>query len=153
MICVLLAALLSLPDQHLTEVAAAEHIYWATQAETATLDAPLLLAVAWRETRFDETSVSGRWRYCGVLQTQAHGYKSRCLDQQNLNVGYGLGVLELEEWLHHSHGNLKHALAHHACGNRMRYQRPDGSWCEGLRYAASVMKMADALRAAMVETA
>lgn len=151
----LIAALLALPDQRLTPADATDQVYWAEKvvesmqgsiengpvAFTAQLDAPLLLAVAWRETRLDATRVAGRWAYCGVMQTEAHGDRASCLDQQNLNVGYWLGAQELVYWLGRRHGDLARALASHACGNTITRR------CRA--YAGHVLSMAAALRRAM----
>jgi len=152
MIPSLIAALLALHDTHLNTASAEGNAGAALVAEVPGLDAPLLLAVAWRETRFEASSVAGHWSYCGPLQTQAHGAKADCLAMQDLTVGYRLGAEELSYWLGRSHGNLAKALAHHACGNSVRYQRHDGSWCNGMAYAGGVLRMAAQLRAATIES-
>ena len=120
---------------------ATAHVAAAQAAATPRVSAELLLAVAFVESRYDETATSrveGAKRktghypslaappnlaahaslYCGPLQTYA-GSWTDCLAMRALPAGYHAGVAELETWLRDPRvrGSIVLALAGHGCGN------------------------------------
>ncbi len=117
------------------------HAEAASRAATAHVDAELLLAIAFVESRFDPTATSrvegGKRRtghypstaapahldahaslYCGPLQTFA-GSWAECVALRDLRTAYAAGADELEHWLRDKRvrGELTLALAGHGCGN------------------------------------
>lgn len=112
-----------------------DQILAAIAAETPTLPAELLLAVAAVESNYDPTWVSrvedgarkiGRWRSdlpvgegprcCGVMQTRAGRRWKTCLAQRGVTLGYQTGATELASWLDRT-GDVRKALAGYGCGN------------------------------------
>lgn len=126
MLTTLFAMMLSLRDGQLDSVSdAAAHARAAAAAASPEVPLELLLAVAYRETRWDELQVSRAkgGLYCGVVQAMARipgqrGYsEQRCRDLADLTLGYRAGADELRAWLARTRGDMTQALAHHACGN------------------------------------
>ena len=120
---------------------ATAHVAAAQAAATPRVSAELLLAIAFVESRYDETATSrvegakrktGRYPsseapanlaahaslYCGPLQTFAASWRD-CLAMRELSVAYSAGVAELETWLRDPRvrGSIVLALAGHGCGN------------------------------------
>lgn len=81
--------------------------------ESRTVPAELLVAIAWGESRFIPSTVTGR--ACGLLQVVASAPAS-CSALQIPIVGMLVGRLELEQWLALAHGDLHLALLGNACG-------------------------------------
>lgn len=96
---------------------------------------PVLLAMAYVESRFDPTATSrvvggkrvgGRWPsrsqagkgpwFCGVLQAIARHDWARCLDLRPIDEGYLAGAREMHAWLKITRGDLFAALNGHGCG-------------------------------------
>lgn len=117
------------------------HAEAASRAATTHVDAELLLAIAFVESRFDPTATSrveaGKRRtghypstsapanldrraslYCGPLQTFA-GSWTDCVALRDLPSAYAAGASELQQWLRDKRvrGDLTLALAGHGCGN------------------------------------
>lgn len=112
----------------------------AEEANHADIDAELLLAMAFIESRFETATLSrvenkrrihGRYPstlppknldkgtslYCGPLQTRARTW-DECMEQRNLAVAYRAGARELGNWLRDRYvrGDLTRALAGYGCG-------------------------------------
>lgn len=112
----------------------------AATAKVAAIDAELLLAIAYVESRYEPTAtsrvvagkrVTGAYPssdpprqldrraslFCGPLQTYARSWP-QCFAMRELRVGYGTAVIELQRWLRDRHvrGNVKRALAGYGCG-------------------------------------
>lgn len=81
--------------------------------ETRELPAELLLAIAWGESRFAPSTVTGH--ACGPMQTIAWS-RASCHAMQIPLVGFLVGVRELEAWLRVARGDLRLALLGQACG-------------------------------------
>lgn len=124
--------------RYLEHDTAAVHVAAATRAaaEVGIADAaPVLLAMAYVESRFDPTAtsrvvdgkrVTGRWPsrrqagkgpwFCGVLQAMARFDWPRCLALRDIEAGYLAGARELRAWLKITRGDLFEALNGHGCG-------------------------------------
>ena len=100
-----------LPD--VLPIDADEAVDAALAVETAQIPAELLIAIAWGESRFVPTTVTGK--ACGPMQTISTSLAG-CLAMQAPIVGFGAGVAELTAWLRLSRGDLRLALAGYACG-------------------------------------
>lgn len=99
------------------------HASHAVAFETPLVSAEMILAVVYVESRFDPTAVSivpwaNAYGFCGVMQTIAPT-RAACVAQRELDVGYALGVRELETWLADPrvHGDTRRMLLGHGCGN------------------------------------
>lgn len=120
---------------------AVAHVHAASSASTEHVSAELLLAMAYVESRYDETAVSrvegtkrvvgsypsttppknlrkGASLYCGPLQTFAKNW-DECMKQRDLKVAYATAAKELEHWLRDRRvrGDMTRALAGYGCGN------------------------------------
>jgi hypothetical protein len=138
---VLLAMQLQVAVPAIDPAVAFAHAGAALRASTARVDAELLLAIAYVESRFDATATSrveGAARktgsypwsspparldaraslYCGPLQTFAGSWRE-CMALRELPAAYAAGAHELEQWLRDRrvHGRVELALAGHGCGN------------------------------------
>jgi hypothetical protein len=104
----------ALPDVALANVVEAVEAAWA--AQTQRWQAPLLIAIAWGESRFIASTVTGI--ACGPMQTIAYT-RTACRSMQNMLAGFKAGVSELEEWDRdrRTHHDLKLILLAYACGN------------------------------------
>ena len=124
MLDMLVAALLSLFPTYLDNVEAFDNVDAAISAAEATgIDADLLLAMAYVESRFSPYSLSrlecknkvckrvtGTWTgdeppkgahptwYCGVLQTGGSISWDECMSMRDLETGYLAGAKHLVEW-------------------------------------------------------
>lgn len=96
-------------DPRAAEVATTAALF----VESRTVPAELLVAIAWGESRFKPTTVTGR--ACGLVQVVARDRASCALLQIPI-VGMLVGRFELEEWLRLAHGDLHLALLGNACG-------------------------------------
>lgn len=85
----------------------------ALLVETDSVPASLLVAIAWGESRFIPTTVTGR--ACGLVQTIPDAHLS-CEAMKVPIVGMLAGRLELEGWLRLARGDLHLALLAYACG-------------------------------------
>lgn len=101
----------ALPDvaRHDAEVAART----ALLVETADVPAELLIAIAWGESRFVPTTITGR--ACGLVQTIGAS-PSACKAMTVPIIGMLAGIAELRGWLRIAHGDLRLALLAYACG-------------------------------------
>lgn len=95
------------PDE--AEVAARAALF----VETRELPAELLIAIAWGESRFVSSTVTGH--ACGPMQTIARS-RRECEAMKIPLVGFALGVRELKSWLRLARGDLYLALLGQACG-------------------------------------
>jgi hypothetical protein len=103
---------------HLDGAEAKLHLEAALTAAGPGVEPELLLAMAYVETRFTPTAISsvrGK-RFCGPLQTNAHGDRFDCLVMSDLVVGYAVGAIELRKWLKVTRGDLAAALRGYGCG-------------------------------------
>lgn len=88
----------------------------AVRAETPSLPAELLIAVAWGESRFETRTLTGRC--CGPMQTMARS-SGDCRRWSDPVEGFKAGVAELDAWAHDRRvaGNVRRMLLAQACGN------------------------------------
>jgi hypothetical protein len=101
----------ALSDVHPDEAEVAARA--ALLVETSKVPAELLVAIAWGESRFVPTTMTGR--ACGLVQVVARS-RGACELLKIPVVGMLVGRIELEEWLRLSRGNLRLALLGNACG-------------------------------------
>lgn len=111
------------------------HARAATASARPGIQAPLLLAIAYHESRFVPHAVSrvelgvrtgGAWPsrapagvgpwYCGPMQTAAGWDWALCLSLRDLRASYDDGAIVLGRWLHAARGDLRRALDGYACG-------------------------------------
>ena len=100
----------------------------ALAEETAHVDASLMLAIAWGESRLDPLVKTGR--VCGSMQTVAES-AGQCKDLSSHVKSYRSGARELETLLkdRRVHGSIRRALLYYACGNSAFTGRcPKSSW-------------------------
>lgn len=108
------------------------------------VDAELLLAMAWTETRFDPMQVSrakGSW-FCGVLQVQASNKKG-CDELANVERSYFEGAAHLRLWMRYAKGDTAAALRGYGCGFEPNTKRPRDA-CRS--YDTRVLSLAKKLR-------
>lgn len=86
----------------------------ALVVETAQAPAELLLAIAWGESRYKASTITGH--ACGPMQTIPSKHIS-CQAMQIPLIGFAAGAAELRSWLRVAHGDLRLALLAYACGN------------------------------------
>ena len=134
------AAKLTRQAQALPDVAAADAeiaVRAALLVETPELPAELLIAIAWGESRFVPTTVTGR--ACGSMQTIAWS-RASCRAMQIPLVGFWFGVRELSSWLRVARGDLRLALLGQACGwSAFREGCSKGRWPGWVLRRASVL--------------
>jgi hypothetical protein len=108
----------------------------ALAEETARFPAELLIAIAWGESRFDATVITGKC--CGTMQTMAHS-RADCIRWRDPRASFAAGVAELDEWAHdkHTHGALRLILLAQACG----YSAFNGT-CKKTRWPSWVLARA-----------
>lgn len=113
------AVLETAPDTYLTEEEAYVQSLATLEAETSTVSAELLLAMAWTESRYYPTAVSRiengrrvtgipRWKsppkgarnfFCGVTQISAGNSWRKCKSVQDVFSAYKETIKELEQWM------------------------------------------------------
>jgi len=128
----------SMPDVRPTQ--ATEAARAALIVETAELPAELLLAIAWGESRFDPTVVTGK--ACGPMQT-IPSRPDDCARWRDPVEGFRAGRDELADELMHDHrvhGDLRLALLAYACGNSVF----DGT-CKKLGWPSVIIERAKGL--------
>jgi hypothetical protein len=134
------AARLTRQAQALPDVAGADAkiaVEAALLVETEELPAELLVAIAWGESRFISSTVTGR--ACGPMQTIAWS-RASCRAMQIPLVGFALGVVELKQWLRVARGDLRLALLGQACGwSAFREGCSKGQWPGWVLRRASVL--------------
>jgi hypothetical protein len=114
----LLLRALEQPDIQPTDVATA---WTAAELEaTPRVDAPLLMALMWPESRYQPTAGPA----CGVMQVYPHDIglddaSSCALWRRDVRAGVRAGVIEIETMLADRRvHNLREALLYRACGNK-----------------------------------
>lgn len=114
----LLLRALEQPDVQPNDVAVA---WIAAELEaTPRVDAPLLMALMWPESRYQPTAGPA----CGVMQVYPHDLhlddaSSCALWKRDVRAGVRAGVLEIETMLDDRRvHNLRAALLYRACGNK-----------------------------------
>lgn len=144
------------------DATALRHARLAVEASTPSVPAEVLIATAWRESRFDPTWVSrrvdgvrvvGRYHgatrpagstgnlYCGVSAATARTWR-RCAElRADDALAYREAALELERWLadRRCRGDLTCAVAGYQGGNRALAERRYQS-------ARALLRRADHLR-------
>lgn len=117
----------------------------AIEVETDRLPASLLLSIAWGESRFDPTEVTGR--VCGIMQVNPVdiGYTHTACDAWRISVrsGFLAGIEELEMMLadRRVHGDLRKALLYRACGFRaFDGTCKKGAWPEWVLKRAQILE-------------
>lgn len=110
----LIEAVTQLPDVDPTLIIPA--VLGARRAETAQFPSPLLLAIAWGESRMNSTVITNKC--CGVMQSVAHS-KADCVRWRDYDASFAAGVAELTEWSHDKRtgANVHKVLLGQACGS------------------------------------